>query len=153
MREKKHTADLGKKKKQIWKNWREFSKVDERYENHPSKEWLNNKFKIRNVTKVVPSDINLLNERKVNSIELIQDFEILHKTPDDGEYIPLGEAWEFVVWDSMDEVRERHGIYSSLNSALKAAVNHAREHNRPLVRYTSIAMFNNMDFRKKYIHG
>jgi hypothetical protein len=142
---------LDEKRDSIYQMWVKCENLNDIYENHHSREWLDNHCMVRDLSEMIPDDIDVLEERDSGCIELFQDFDSTHHDQNTGERIAIGEAWDYTTWVG-EGCDGGYGSFEGLDTALTHAIQHAREMDRPIVRYSSITLFDNITYRERYIH-
>ena len=138
---------INEKRDDIFEHWSTIKSADENYENHPSRDWLDENCVIKDIVSEIPSDVATLSERKENCIELFRDFEIQQINHDTMEYIDIGQAWDFVTWDDEQTVENTHGPYGGFDECVESAIEYARENDLAILQYTSITSFDNLRYR------
>jgi len=138
---------LNQKREEIFDHWSQMKYINDKFENHPSRQWLYDHCNIENIADDLPDDVEAVDERESGCIELFRDFEMVQLNHDTLEYIEIGHVWDFVEWDNENTVRQSHGPYDGFNECLDYAVEYAKENNLAILQYTSITSFDNQQYR------
>jgi len=142
---------LDNKRDSIYHMWIKCESVGDIKDSHYSRKWLDKHCRIRDLATEIPEDVDIVSERESGCIELFQDFDTTNYNQDTDERIPIGEAWNYTTWVA-DDCDGGYGSFKGLDTALTHAIQHAREMDRPIVRYSSITLFDNITYREKNIH-
>lgn len=135
------------KRDSIFEHWSTIKSVDENYESHPSREWLGEHCVIQDIASEIPDDVETVDEREPVCLELFRDFEIQQLNHETLEYIDIGQAWDFVIWDGDMNVETTHGPFDGVGECLERAIEYAREYDLAVLQYTSITSFDNLRYR------
>ncbi len=138
---------ITEKRDEIFNHWSTIKSTDDNYEDHPSREWLDEHCVITDIASEIPGDVKIVDKRVSDCIELFRDFEIQQLNHDTLEYIDIGHAWDFVEWDGELTVEQSYGPYDGFEQCLEHAVDHAIENNLTILQYTSIISFDNLRYR------
>jgi|AntRauTorcE11898_2_1112593.scaffolds.fasta_scaffold07119_5 hypothetical protein len=131
----------------IYHHWVKMSYISDEFENHPSREWLNEHCVVKDIASEIPDDIRIVSEREPECIEMFRDFKTAQLNHDTLEYIDIGHVWDFVEWDYELDVEKPCGPYDGFDECLTGAIEYARENDLAILRYTSITSFDNLRYR------
>jgi len=138
---------INEKRDDIFSHWSTIKSADDNYEDHPSREWLDEHCVVKNIASEIPGDVEIVDKREKESIELFRDFEIQQLNNDTLEYIDIGRAWDFVTWGDANNVDKSCGPYDGFDECLQHAIEYARENDLAILQYTSITSFDNLRYR------
>jgi len=138
---------LENKRERIYRHWLEMSYVTDTYEDHPSREWLDEHCVIKSIVSELPDDVDTVRAREAGCIELFHDFQTVQLNHDTMEPIELGHVWDFVTWEDSNNVDECCGPYDGLNECIEYAIEFSRENDLSILKFTSIASFDNLQYR------
>jgi len=65
---------LNQKRDEIFDHWNKIKSADENYENHPSREWLDEHCVIKNIASELPEDVQIVQERESRMYRTIPRF-------------------------------------------------------------------------------
>ena len=134
------------KRNRIEDHWHKMEFINESFEDHPDRDWLDKHCVIKNISDEIPAKIETIEEREGRCIELFRDFETSQLTPE-GDKIAVGEVWEFVEWEDKNNTEMVSGAHDGFQNCMEYAIEYAKKQELPVVQYTSITSFDNLRYR------